>query len=67
MDKLRIKNRVEIEKMKRSGQAAATVLKRIGEVIAPGVSTADLERISRDAIAELNATLFLLRLSTTGT
>ena len=56
MDKLRIKNRVEIEKMKRSGKAAATVLKRIGEAIAPGVSTADLERISRDTIAEVNAT-----------
>ena len=56
MDKVRIKSRVEIEKMKRSGQAAATVLKRIGEAIAPGVSTAELERISRDTIAEVNAT-----------
>ena len=56
MDKLRIKNKLEIEKMKRSGKAAATVLKRIGEAIAPGVSTADLERISRDTIAEVNAT-----------
>lgn len=56
MDKVRIKNRVEIEKMKRSGKAAATVLKRIGEAIAPGVSTVDLERISRDTIAEVNAT-----------
>ena len=56
MDKLRIKSKVEIEKMRRSGQAAATVLKRIGEAITPGVSTADLERISRNTIAELNAT-----------
>ena len=56
MDKIRIKNRTEIEKMRRSGQAAATVLKRVGEAIAPGVSTAELERISRDAIAERNAT-----------
>ena len=56
MDKVRIKNRVEIEKMRRSGQAAATVLKRIGAAIAPGVSTAELERISRDTIAEVNAT-----------
>ena len=56
MDKLRIKNRTEIEKMRRSGQAAATVLKRIGEAIGPGISTADLERISREAIAELDAT-----------
>ena len=56
MDKLKIKNRVEIGKMKQSGKAAATVLKRIGEAIAPGVSTADLERISRDTIAEVKAT-----------
>lgn len=56
MDKVRIKNRIEIEKMKQSGKAAATVLKRIGDAIAPGVSTADLERISRDTIAEVNAT-----------
>ena len=56
MDKLRIKNKIEIEKMKQSGKAAATVLKRIGEAITPGVSTADLERISRDTIAEVNAT-----------
>jgi methionyl aminopeptidase len=56
MDKLRIKNKLEIEKMKQSGKAAATVLKRIGDAIAPGVSTAGLERISRDTIAEVNAT-----------
>ena len=56
MDKLRIKSRIEIEKMKRSGKAAATVLKRIGDAIVPGVSTADLEHISRDTIAEINAT-----------
>ena len=56
MDKLRIKSKPEIEKMRQSGKAAATVLRRIGEAIAPGVSTADLERISRDTIAEVNAT-----------
>ena len=56
MDKVRIKNKIEIEKMKRSGKAAATVLKHIGEAIVPGVSTADLERISRDTIAEVSAT-----------
>ncbi len=55
MDKLRIKSKVEIEKMKRSGQAAATVLKRVGEAIAPGVSTAELERIARETIAEVNS------------
>ncbi len=56
MDKVRIKSKVEIEKMKRSGAAAALVLQRIGETIAPGVSTAELERVSRAAIAECGAT-----------
>ena len=56
MDKLRIKSKIEIEKMKQSAHAAATVLKRVGEAIAPGVSTAELERISRETIAEVNAT-----------
>ncbi len=56
MDKLRIKSKREIEKMKQSGKAAATVLKCIGDAIAPGVSTAELERISRATIAKVNAT-----------
>lgn len=56
MDTLRIKSKLEIEKMKRSGAAAATVLKRIAAAIAPGVSTAELERISQQTIAETNGT-----------
>ena len=56
MNKVKIKNRIEIEKMKQSGKAAATVLKRIGEAIVPGVSTAELERVSRKTIAEVHAT-----------
>ena len=56
MQKIRIKSRLEIEKMKRSGQAAATVLKKIADAIQPGVSTYELEILSRKAIAEINAT-----------
>ncbi len=56
MQKIRIKNRTEIEKMKRSGQAAAKVLHTIAEAIQPGVTTYELEMVSRKAIAELNAT-----------
>ena len=56
MQRIRIKSRLEIEKMKRSGQAAATILKKIADAIQPGVSTYELEMISRKAIAELNAT-----------
>lgn len=56
MQKIRIKNRTEIEKMKRSGQAAAKVLRTIAEAIQPGVTTYELEMVSRKAIADLNAT-----------
>ncbi len=56
MQKIRIKNRTEIEKMKRSGQAAAKVLLNIAEAIQPGVTTYELEMVSRKAIANLNAT-----------
>ena len=56
MQKIRIKNRTEIEKMKCSGQAAAKVLHAIADAIQPGVTTYELEMVSRKAIAELNAT-----------
>jgi len=56
MQKIRIKNRTEIEKMKRSGQAAAKVLQTIADAIQPGVTTYELEMVSRKAIADLKAT-----------
>ena len=56
MEKIRIKNRTEIEKMKRSGQAAAKVLHAIADAIQPGITTYELETVSRKAIADLNAT-----------
>ncbi|MDE0483125.1 MAG: type I methionyl aminopeptidase [Candidatus Poribacteria bacterium] len=56
MQKIRIKNRTEIEKMKRSGQVAAKVLQAIANAIEPGVTTYELELVSRKAIANLNAT-----------
>lgn len=42
--------------MKESGKAAATVLQRIAAAIVPGVSTAELDRVARAAIASLGAT-----------
>lgn len=54
MQKIRIKNRTEIEKMKHSGQAAAQVLHAIANAVQPGVTTFDLELVSREAIANLN-------------
>ena len=56
MQKVRIKTRSEIEKMKQSGQAAAIVLQRIAEAITPGVSTAELDCVARETIAALKAT-----------
>lgn len=56
MQKIRIKNRIEIEKMRYSGQAAAKVLQAIANAIEPGVTTYELELVSRKAIANLNAT-----------
>ena len=56
MQKIRIKNRAEIEKMKHSGQAAAQVLQAIADAIQPGITTYELEMVSRKTIANLNAT-----------
>ena len=39
--------------MRRSGKAASTILQRIGEAIKPGVSTYELDQISRQTIKEL--------------
>lgn len=56
MQKIRIKSRSEIEKMRISGQAAAKVLHAIADAIEPGITTYELEMVSRKAIANLNAT-----------
>lgn len=55
MQKIRIKSKFEIEKMKHSGQAAAKVLHTIADAIQPGITTYELELVSRKAITELNA------------
>lgn len=56
MQKIRIKNRSEIEKMRRSSQAAAQVLHTIADAIEPGITTYELEMESRKAIEIQNAT-----------
>jgi methionyl aminopeptidase len=53
ISRIKIKSRSEIEAMRRSGQAASIVLQRIGEAIQAGVSTYELDLISRKAIKEL--------------
>ena len=54
MRKIRIKSRSEIEAMQRSGKAASIVLQQIGEAVKPGVSTYELDQISRETIKELD-------------
>ena len=56
MQKIRIKNITEIEKMRISGKTAAEVLHAIADTIQPGITTYELEMVSRKAIANLNAT-----------
>src|ERR1035438_10828148 len=45
----------EIEKMRRSGRMVRQVLDSVREVVAPGVSTMDLERVAERKIKELGA------------
>jgi len=53
MTKIRIKSRSEIEAMRRSSKAASILLQRIGETVEAGVSTYELDRVSRATIKEL--------------
>ena len=41
-----LKSREEIEKIRKSNRIAAQVLEKLREMIAPGVTTADLDRPS---------------------
>src|SRR5271157_5327880 len=45
----------EIEKMRRSGRIVRQVLDSVREVVAPGVSTMDLERVAEKKIRDLGA------------
>ncbi len=45
----------EIEKMRRSGRIVRQVLDSVREVVAPGVTTMDLERVAERKIRELGA------------
>ena len=42
----------EIEKMARAGRVVAEVLERMGEVVEPGITTAELDRIAERLIRE---------------
>ncbi|MDQ3043690.1 MAG: type I methionyl aminopeptidase [Chloroflexota bacterium] len=51
-----IKNSREIEAMREAGRVVAEVHNRLEPIIKPGVTTADLDAVARDAIVELGAT-----------
>ena len=50
-----IKNEDEIRRMDEAGQVVAIIHARIERAIAPGVTTADLDAIARDTLAESGA------------
>jgi methionyl aminopeptidase len=49
------KSQAEVEKMRRSGRIVRQVLQEVKAMVAPGVSTMDLERAAEDKIRELGA------------
>ena len=50
-----LKSKSEIEKMRRSGRLVRQVLDAVKEVVAPGVTTMDLERVAEAKFQELGA------------
>ncbi|GIX05988.1 MAG: methionine aminopeptidase [Candidatus Poribacteria bacterium] len=50
-----IKSPKEIERMRQSGRIAAEVLRRVGEAVRPGVTTAELDRIAFEALKAAGA------------
>lgn len=53
---IRTKKPAEIEKMRRAGRLAARVLSTVGEAVAPGVSTGDLDALADRVTREAGAT-----------
>ena len=49
------KSQAEVEKMRRSGRIVRQVLQEVKAMVAPGVSTMDLERAAEDKIRDLGA------------
>ena len=49
------KSQVELEKMKRSGGYVRQVLNAVKAIVAPGVTTMDLERVAEEKIRDLGA------------
>ena len=52
-NRIRLKSKRDIEKMRRSGRSASIMLQRVGEAVRPGISTAELDQICHQTIEEL--------------
>ena len=52
-NRIRLKSKRDIEKMRQSGRSASIMLQRVGEAVRPGISTAELDQICRQTIEEL--------------
>ena len=52
-NRIRVKSKKDIQKMRQSGHAASLILQRIGESVAPGISTGALDQICRQTIKTL--------------
>jgi len=55
MSSIPIKTPAEIEKMRAAGRAAAILLDRLAKMVAPGVTTGEIDRAAGEFIAELGA------------
>ena len=51
-----LKSRDEIEKMRRANQIVAQVLLKLKEVVAPGITTDDLDKIAEEKIRKMGGT-----------
>ena len=52
---INIKNAAEIQRMREAGRVVALIHARIQEAVQPGVTTAELDAIARDILAEMGA------------
>ena len=55
MSEVTIKSKREIELMRTAGKLLAEVHERLGEEIAPGITTKDLDRLGEELIRKTNS------------
>lgn len=59
MSSIPIKNPAEIEKMRAAGRVAAIVLDRLSKLVAPGVTTGEIDRAAGEFMAEIGSEMKL--------